>query len=35
MSRAQRGGRGAVREFCELVMHAQGSLGAQVAPWLG
>lgn len=33
------GGRGAVRELCELIMHAQGTLGAQLrvpeAPWVG
>ena len=26
------GGRGAVREFCELVLEAQGQLAAQSAP---
>ncbi len=30
-----RGGRGAVREFCELIMHAQGSLTARTAGFLG
>lgn len=25
-----RGGRGAVRELCEIIMHAQGTLGAQL-----
>ena len=30
-----RGGRGAVREFCELIMHAQGSLTARTARFLG
>jgi 3-deoxy-D-manno-octulosonate 8-phosphate phosphatase (KDO 8-P phosphatase) len=29
------GGRGAARELCELILHEQGKLGAQVAPWLG
>jgi 3-deoxy-D-manno-octulosonate 8-phosphate phosphatase (KDO 8-P phosphatase) len=28
------GGRGAVREFCELVMHAQGTFEAQLATWV-
>jgi 3-deoxy-D-manno-octulosonate 8-phosphate phosphatase (KDO 8-P phosphatase) len=28
------GGRGAVREFCELVMQTQGTLEAQLAPYL-
>jgi 3-deoxy-D-manno-octulosonate 8-phosphate phosphatase (KDO 8-P phosphatase) len=28
------GGRGAVREFCELVMQAQGTLDTQLAPYL-
>jgi 3-deoxy-D-manno-octulosonate 8-phosphate phosphatase (KDO 8-P phosphatase) len=28
------GGRGAVREICELIMHAQGTLEAQMAPYL-
>jgi 3-deoxy-D-manno-octulosonate 8-phosphate phosphatase (KDO 8-P phosphatase) len=30
-----RGGRGAAREFCELIMHAQGSLAARTAGFLG
>jgi 3-deoxy-D-manno-octulosonate 8-phosphate phosphatase (KDO 8-P phosphatase) len=29
-----RGGEGAAREFCELIMHAQGSLGAAQAAYL-
>jgi 3-deoxy-D-manno-octulosonate 8-phosphate phosphatase (KDO 8-P phosphatase) len=29
-----RGGRGAVREFAEFMMHAQGSLDARLAPYL-
>lgn len=28
------GGRGAVREVCELILQAQGNLGAALAPWL-
>ena len=28
------GGRGAVREVCELIMQAQGVLGARIAPYL-
>ena len=28
------GGRGAVREVCELIMHAQGTWEAQMAPYL-
>lgn len=28
------GGRGAVREICELIMQAQGTLDAQLAPYL-
>ncbi len=28
------GGRGAVREACELIMHAQGTLEARIAPYL-
>lgn len=28
------GGRGAARELCELIMHAQGTYEAQVAQWL-
>ncbi len=28
------GGRGAVREVCELIMHAQGTFDAQMAPYL-
>lgn len=28
------GGRGAVREVCELIMHMQGTLDAQLAPYL-
>ena len=28
------GGRGAVREACEFIMHAQGTFGAQLAPYL-
>jgi 3-deoxy-D-manno-octulosonate 8-phosphate phosphatase (KDO 8-P phosphatase) len=30
-----RGGRGAARELCELIMHAQGSLEARLAPFGG
>ncbi len=30
-----RGGRGAVREYCDLIMHAQGSLAARTARFLG
>lgn len=30
-----RGGGGAVREVCELIMHAQGSLEARLAAYLG
>ena len=30
-----RGGRGAARELCELIMHAQGSLGPRVKTFLG
>lgn len=30
----RRGGHGAVREACELIMHAQGTLNAQLAPYL-
>jgi 3-deoxy-D-manno-octulosonate 8-phosphate phosphatase (KDO 8-P phosphatase) len=30
-----RGGRGAVRELCELIMHAQGKLGARHAAFQG
>lgn len=33
VSRAQ-GGRGAVREVCEIIMQAQGTLEAQIAPYL-
>ncbi|MDP2806031.1 MAG: HAD-IIIA family hydrolase [Gallionellaceae bacterium] len=29
------GGNGAVREVCELIMSAQGTLSAQLAPYLG
>ena len=29
-----RGGRGAVRELCEMILHAQGNLDAAVAPYL-
>ena len=29
------GGRGAAREFCELILHNQGKLTAQTAPFLG
>jgi 3-deoxy-D-manno-octulosonate 8-phosphate phosphatase (KDO 8-P phosphatase) len=29
-----RGGRGAVREICEIILHAQGSLGTQLPPGL-
>ncbi|MBI4196052.1 MAG: phenylphosphate carboxylase subunit delta [Betaproteobacteria bacterium] len=29
-----RGGHGAVRELCELIMHAQGTFEAQLAPYL-
>lgn len=29
------GGRGAVREVCELLLEAQGNLHAALAPWLG
>ena len=29
-----RGGHGAVREACEFMMHVQGTLGAQLAPYL-
>ena len=29
----KQGGHGAVRELCELIMHAQGSLEAQMAPF--
>jgi 3-deoxy-D-manno-octulosonate 8-phosphate phosphatase (KDO 8-P phosphatase) len=29
------GGNGAVREVCELIMSAQGTLNAQLAPYLG
>jgi len=29
------GGRGAVREVCELILHAQGRLEPALAPWLG
>jgi 3-deoxy-D-manno-octulosonate 8-phosphate phosphatase (KDO 8-P phosphatase) len=32
---ARRGGHGAVREVCELLMTAQGTLDAQLAPYLG
>jgi 3-deoxy-D-manno-octulosonate 8-phosphate phosphatase (KDO 8-P phosphatase) len=28
------GGRGAVREACEMIMHAQGTLDARIAPYL-
>jgi 3-deoxy-D-manno-octulosonate 8-phosphate phosphatase (KDO 8-P phosphatase) len=28
-----RGGEGAVREFCELVLYAQGSLAARIAEY--
>lgn len=31
----QPGGRGAVREVCELIMRAQGTLDAALAPFLG
>ena len=30
-----RGGQGAAREMCELIMHAQGSLAARIAAFLG
>ncbi len=30
----QRGGRGAVRELCEIIMHAQGTFDAQMQPYL-
>lgn len=30
-----RGGRGAAREFCEVIMHNQGGLAAQTARFLG
>jgi 3-deoxy-D-manno-octulosonate 8-phosphate phosphatase (KDO 8-P phosphatase) len=30
----QPGGRGAVRELCEIIMHAQGTFDAQMAPYL-
>ena len=30
-----RGGHGAAREMCELIMHAQGSLAARIAAFLG
>jgi len=30
-----RGGRGAAREFCELILHNQGKLTAQTARFLG
>jgi len=30
----RRGGHGAVREACELIMSAQGTLDAQLAPYL-
>ena len=30
----ERGGHGAVRELCELILHAQGALEAQHAPYL-
>lgn len=30
-----RGGRGAVREVCELILAARGALDAALAPWLG
>ena len=30
-----RGGRGAAREFCELILHNQGKLAAQTARFLG
>jgi 3-deoxy-D-manno-octulosonate 8-phosphate phosphatase (KDO 8-P phosphatase) len=33
VSRA-RGGRGAAREVCEFIMHAQGTLDARIAPFL-
>lgn len=29
-----RGGRGAVRELCEMILHAQGNFDAAVAPYL-
>ncbi|MFT5173492.1 MAG: 3-deoxy-D-manno-octulosonate 8-phosphate phosphatase (KDO 8-P phosphatase) [Gammaproteobacteria bacterium] len=29
------GGRGAVREVCELILDAQGNLDTALAPWLG
>jgi 3-deoxy-D-manno-octulosonate 8-phosphate phosphatase (KDO 8-P phosphatase) len=29
-----RGGQGAVREVCEMIMHAQGTLDARIAPFL-
>ena len=29
------GGRGAVREVCELILAAQGNLDSALAPWLG
>jgi 3-deoxy-D-manno-octulosonate 8-phosphate phosphatase (KDO 8-P phosphatase) len=31
---AASGGRGAVREACELMLEAQDRLDAQLAPWL-
>jgi 3-deoxy-D-manno-octulosonate 8-phosphate phosphatase (KDO 8-P phosphatase) len=31
---ASAGGRGAVREVCELILHARGALDAALAPWL-
>jgi 3-deoxy-D-manno-octulosonate 8-phosphate phosphatase (KDO 8-P phosphatase) len=31
---AARGGRGAVRELCEMILHAQGNFDAAVAPYL-
>ena len=30
----ERGGHGAVRELCELILHAQGAFEAQLAPYL-
>lgn len=30
-----RGGHGAVREFCEILLHAQDRLAAGITPWLG
>jgi 3-deoxy-D-manno-octulosonate 8-phosphate phosphatase (KDO 8-P phosphatase) len=30
----QLGGRGAARELCEIIMHAQGTFDAQMEPYL-